>query len=301
MKTVITILTLLFTGLGSLHAQKPAFDGMTKNIGYDKMITPLGIEVTFNKTVHILFQSRIKYVDLGSANLIAGKADATENVLRIKAAVENFTGETNFSVVCENGDFYTFNARYAKEPELLSVEITDLLQRRGIEGAPNKITAGLSDLGDSSPALVDLILKTIYRNNDRNIRHLGCMAFGVQTTIKGFYINDGLLYVHVQVRNTSNIPFTVDFTRFKVVDKKLVKRTATQEKVIQPLRSFNEEIEIGGKSTARVVFALPKFTLPDDNILMLDITEKDGGRHQSVRMESTDLLLAKTISKLKTN
>ena len=299
---IITIsLILLLTGSGGLYAQKPPFNGMTQNIGYDKMITPLGIEVTYNKTVHILFPSRIKYVDLGSAYLIAGKADATENVLRVKAAIENFSGETNFSVVCENGDFYTFNARYAQEPELLSVEITDLLRQQGIKDKPNQISVDLADLGNNSPALIDLIMRTIYRNNDRKIRHLGYMAFGVQTTIKGLYVNDGLLYIHIQIRNTTNIPFTIDFTRFKVSDKKLVKRTATQEKVIIPLRAFNEEIDIGGKSTVRTVFALPKFTLPDDKILLFDLIEKDGGRHQSVRIESSDLLLAKTISKLKTN
>ena len=53
---IITIsLILLLTGSGGLYAQKPPFNGMTQNIGYDKMIPPLGIEVTYNKTVHILF------------------------------------------------------------------------------------------------------------------------------------------------------------------------------------------------------------------------------------------------------
>lgn len=298
MKTLITILSLLLVGIGETFAQSESFDGMTKGLGYNKMITPYGIQVTYNKTVHIIFPSAVRYVDLGSSNLIAGKVEASENVLRIKAATENFTGETNFSVICADGSFYPFNARYAKEPEFLSIEMKDFLQKEG--NTPNKINVSLPELGGESPALVDLILKSVYQTNNRNIRHLGCARFGIQSLIKGLFINDGILYMHTQIKNSSNIPFSIDFTRFKVVDKKLAKRTAMQERIITPLRSFNEEVEISGKSTVRTVFALPKFTLPPDKVLVLEIYEKDGGRHQIIRFESTDIELAKTINKLKT-
>ena len=47
----------------------------------------------------------MRYVDLGSANLIAGKADGAENVIRVKATVKNFRDETNMSVITESGSF----------------------------------------------------------------------------------------------------------------------------------------------------------------------------------------------------
>ena len=36
---------------------------------------PYGVEVTFAKTVHIIFPAAVRYVDLGSNHIIAGKAD----------------------------------------------------------------------------------------------------------------------------------------------------------------------------------------------------------------------------------
>ena len=57
-------------------------------------IIPYKIEVTFGKTVHILFPSEVRYVDLGSNNIIAGKADGVENVVRVKAAVKEFPRRT---------------------------------------------------------------------------------------------------------------------------------------------------------------------------------------------------------------
>ena len=43
------------------------------------MVVPYGLEVTFDKTTHLIFPTAICYVDLGSNNLIAGKAEGAEN------------------------------------------------------------------------------------------------------------------------------------------------------------------------------------------------------------------------------
>lgn len=77
-----------------------------------------------------------------------------------------------------------------------------------------------------------------------------------------------MFYIHTQVKNSSNVPFDTDFIKYKIVDKKVAKRTAIQKSVLYPVRSFNEVITIGGKSTVRTVYTLPKFTIPDDKILV---------------------------------
>lgn len=100
------------------------FGGLTRPLTFDRMIPPYALEVTFNKTTHVIFPSAIRYVDLGSADLLAAKADGTENVLRVKAALRDFSRESNLSVITEDGAYYTFNVKYADEPVKLSVEMT---------------------------------------------------------------------------------------------------------------------------------------------------------------------------------
>jgi conjugative transposon TraN protein len=95
------------------------------------------------------------------------------------------------------------------------------------------------------------------------------------------------------------VPFDVDYITFKIVDKKVAKRTAIQEQVIVPLRAHNNLTLIGGKRTERVVFTLPKFTIPDDKHLFIELNEKEGGRHQSFTVENADLVRAKVINELK--
>lgn len=92
------------------EADGDLYHGLTRKLTFDRMIPPHGLEVTYDKTVHVIFPAAVRYVDLGSSNLIAGKADGAENVIRVKATVRDFRVETNMSVITEDGSFYTFSA-----------------------------------------------------------------------------------------------------------------------------------------------------------------------------------------------
>ena len=276
------------------------FEGLTRPLTFNRMIPPYALEVTFSKTVHIIFPSAIRYVDLGSADLLAAKADGAENVLRIKAALRDFSRESNLAVITEDGAYYTFNVKYADEPVKLSVEMTDFIHDGEAVNRPNNaMEIYMRELGSESPLLVKLIMKSIYKNDKREIKHIGSKRFGIQYTLKGIYTHNGLLYFHIQLKNSSNVPFDVDYITFKIVDKKVAKRTAIQEQVIMPLRAHNNLTLIGGKRTERVVFTLPKFTIPDDKQLIIELNEKEGGRRQSFVVENADLVRAKVINGLK--
>lgn len=276
------------------------YQGITRKLPYRQMVTPHGVQVTFAKTVHIIFPSAVRYVDLGSNWIIAGKADGAENVIRVKATTEGFPGETNFSVICEDGSFYSFNARYAHEPEMLNIEMKDFLENGDTtDFSHTRMNIYFRELAGESPLLVKLIMQSIYKEDRREIRHLGCKRFGVQFLLKSVHSHNGLFYFHTETRNRSNVAFRTDFIRFKIVDKKVPKRTAIQERVIDPVRSYNEVLVTEGKSDVRTVYAVPQFTIPDDKLLVIELFEKDGGRHQTIRVENADLVAAKQINELK--
>ena len=276
------------------------YHGLTRKLTFDRMVPPYGLEVTYDKTTHIIFPSAVRYVDLGSPNLVAGKADGAENVIRVKAVVKNFRDETNMSVITESGSFYTFNVKYADEPLLLNIEMKDFIHNGSKVNRPNNaLDIYLKELGSESPKLVQLINRSIHKENKRHVKHIGSKRFGVQYLLKGLYAHGELLYFHTEVKNATHVPFDVDFVTFKIVDKKIVKRTAMQEQVIYPLRAFNYVTRVDGKKNERTVFALPKFTIPDGKKLVVEMYEKQGGRHQSFEVENEDLVRAETVNELK--
>ena len=193
----------------------------------------------------------------------------------------------------------SLHVKFAKEPLLLSIEMTDFIHDGESVNRPNNAQEiYLEKLGQESPMLVKLIMKSIYKQNKREIKHIGSKRFGVQFLLKSIYANNGLLYFHTELKNTSNIAFDIEYVSFKIVDKKVVKRTAMQEQVIEPLRAQNYVTVVHAKQSEHTVFALEKFTIPDDKQLVIEIAEKEGGRHQTIVIENEDIVRANVIDEL---
>lgn len=256
-------------------------------------IQPYRMEVTYDKTSHLIFPTAIRYVDLGSEYLIAGKAEDAENVLRVKASVRDFEPETNFSVITNDGRFYSFDVYYSSYPEALSYDL--LTMQKAVDKA-NGNDVLFEELGNNSPSLAGLLLETIYKKDKRIVKHIGAKSFGIQFMLKGIYIHNGKYYFHTELRNRTNVPFQIDFINFKVVDKKVAKRTVVQERPMIPLRTYKPLDEIGGKTTEQNVYLLDQFTIADDKVLLIEIFEKNGGRHQTLQVENSDLIKARLIN-----
>ena len=274
-------------------------NSFTKVIAKDRVIPSYCIEVTFDKTVHLIFPSGVTYIDLGSSNIIAGKADGAENVVRVKAAVKGFKEETNFSVITDEGSFYSFIVNYSENPEKLNIEMKDFLHNEKLGNKPeNSLEVHLSELGSESPQAVQMAMEKIYKTNRKRVNHINSKQFGIEFQLRGIFSHNGLLLLHTEIRNTTDIPFDIDFLVFKIVDKKVAKRMAIQETVIKPVRVYNYLTSVKGKETESTVFAFQKFTIPDKKQLVVELFEKNGGRHQRFVVKNGDLVKAQPSRKL---
>ena len=272
-------------------------DGATSRQG----LTPRTIEVGFTKTVHILFPASVTYIDIGSMAIIAGKADGAENVVRVKAAVRDFAEETNLTVITEDGGFYTFDARYAENPSMSTIEIAAAespAAQPASASEPVRADEGrvlLREVGRERPATIKRVLSDIYRQNRADVKGIHTRKYGVEVEVRGIYVHNDVIYLHVQIANNTNISFEVDCRRFVIADRKAAKCTAQQQRIIEPLRVCNDPSIVRGHQRQRIVFALPKLTLEEEKILLLEIAEKDGARHQCLEISSRELLGAKAL------
>lgn len=258
-------------------------------------INPYEIEVTYHKTTHLIFPSGVRYVDLGSDFLIADKAADAENVLRIKASQIDFEPETNFSVITEDGRFYNFNVRYSLQPLVMNY---DLEKMKKSTSRQNHRDVLFKELGNTDPSLAKLLMEAIHKKNKRIIKHIASKSFGINFMLKGIYIHDGKFYFHTELQNDSALPFNIDFINFKVVDKKTAKRTVVQEKSLMPLRIYEPLLKIESYKINQNVYLLNQFTLSDDKVLVIEIYERNGSRHQVLRIENSDLVNAKPVDEL---
>jgi hypothetical protein len=80
------------------------------------------------------------------------------------------------------------------------------------------------------------------------------------------------------------INYDIDQFRFFIRDRKKPKRTASQEIEIQPLYATSISSVIPYQSAIMKVYALEKFTIPENKYLTLQMIEKNGGRHLEINI-----------------
>ena len=270
-------------------------------------IRPLRIEAGFTKTVHILFPSPVTHIDIGSMDIIAGKADGAENVVRVKAAVRNFAAETNLTVITEDGGFFTFDVHYAENPAVSTLNLTvqepqpESMKKPAAVGYPQPTAPAsegrvlLREVGREKPATIKRMLSDIYRQNRTDVKGIRTKKYGIEVEVLGIYVFNDVIYIHSCISNDTNISFEVDARHFIVADRKLTKRTAQQQSTLEVLRVCNDPAVVRGHQRQRTVFALPKLTISDDKVLLLEIIEKNGARHQTVEIPAEELLEAKLL------
>ena len=180
-------------------------------------VVPRRIEVGFNKTVHILFPSPVTYIDIGSMDIIAGKAAGAENVVRVKAAIRDFPKETNLTVITEDGGYYSFDARYAENPQVATHEIGAATSAPpAVQTPPAEGRVLLEATGRERPAVVKKTLNDIYRLNRTEMR-LRKKHYGIETEVQGIYVRNDVIYIHLSLYNNSNISFEVEDLHFRTI------------------------------------------------------------------------------------
>ncbi|AJH15362.1 conjugative transposon protein TraN [Myroides profundi] len=289
MKTIIKYILLCLLAVNTVMAQESS---QSINLSTAEVI-PYKVELTQNKTTHILFPSSIEYVDLGSSEIIASKVEATSNVLRLKTIKEDIS-PTNFTVITNDGKYYSFNASYNEEPLQLSYDLTKFEN----QNSKQQSEVLFKNLVTTRPSLADLFMEAIIKKNKKEL-NIKSKSYGVEARLKSIYTQDGILYFHVSINNKSNLPYEVDYVSFKIKDRRTSKRTTIQETSLKPIRSYRDAQIINSHNKQDNVFMLDKFTLSDKQMLLIEINEKNGIQNQIFKVRSSDILKSKRIDYLK--
>lgn len=241
------------------------------------------VEVTFNKTSSIVFPTGITSVDRGSRDVLAQKAKGVSNVLQLKAGKTNFK-ETNLTVITADGKLHHFFVCYAEAPATFTIQATESSEEN---------TGSVPLLFQSEMTDADMKQYTSYiLESPQKFSLKSKSRYDMKLALQGIYIRGNIMFYHLKISNDSNIPFHTDMLRFYVKDKQKVKRMASQEVVEVPLYHEGNSEVVPGKTTSNIVYALPKFTIPDAKVLSIELMEKKGGRHLQLAIKNRIIVKA---------
>lgn len=260
-------------------------DGYSQNtIAYPvSFIEPYRLNIAFSKTTNLVFPFAIQSVDRGSRDVLAQKAKGVENILEVKAAKRGFE-ETNLTVVTSDGKLYSYLLNYNDAPSVLNI--------RFLKG-PGSSAADFSG-GQPAEAELQIMAAQVAAKED-HLTGIGVKRDGMKLQLKGLYIHDSVFYCQFTIGNKSAINYDIDQFRFFIRDQKKVTRTAAQELEILPIYTYGDTGSVNAHSRKVMVFALSKFTIPDQKYLEIQVMEKNGGRHLEVRADNKDLVRSKSL------
>lgn len=272
---MLAVIALSFTNVEAQSvgnvSLKPAF------------IQPYRVEISSNKTSNIIFPYGVKSADRGSNDILAQVAKGTENILQVKAAVENFK-QTNLSVVTADGRFYSFVLNYVSDPSVLNLYF-------GKDSMQTKNTVSLTGVSVTEDKLYNSVpfVRSARNFLDYSIRQQRMSAY-----LQGIYLHKEVVWFKFLIKNKSHIDFEPGKVRFLVKDKIKAKRTSIQEKEIYPLFTYPCP-SIKGKNKNHFIIGLSPFTIPKSQELIIQIEEKNGGRLLLFTLPHKAILKAKAI------
>ncbi len=246
-------------------------------------IEPYSIGVPFDRTVNLIFPYSIKSVDRGNSGILVQKAGGVENVLQLKAADADFV-PTNLTVITGEGALYSFMLHYDQQQQQLNFKVAEMMEPLHQDILFGK---GLSNEGDIQDYARRIAVKK------KSMPGLTQSRFDMELNLYGIYIFKDVLYFHFKLENSSLINYDIDQFRFYIRDKRKVKRTASQEIEIVPQYIDGNVSTVEGHSVNSIVVALDKFTIPDKKYFSIELQEKNGGRHISLKLGNKHLVKAR--------
>ena len=252
------------------------------------------IEITTNKTTHIIFPSKVVYVDVGNASVIVDKADNIENIIRVKAT-DIFTEETTITVIDDTGGYYSFLTTFNLNPQKLSINIASNREADLNYAEKNGLLKTMGTLEEKDVSEVQFQANKVYEKR-AYIKHLFMNRYKVNFEVNGVYYKNDLLYLSLSIENNSFIPYEVNFIKMYIKDRERVRRTSYQELEIKCLyQTGNESIKVPEKQKVKAIFVIPKLTITPDKIFYIECIEKSGGQHLNIEMTADDFNLIRAL------
>ena len=272
--------------VAGINAQTGNYTVLTSNVLINNQnITTATIPL--NATVHFVSPEPIEYVDISSPYV---QGDLTEkNIFRLRPEAGKVHAGDQFIVTIVTRAYISVyklsvagpldnNSALTSEAYVISVNPNDGVQ------------VNQSDVLNNQECF-DLVVKAM--NNNRGIHNIEARSYGIKMYVRNMYTIGDYIMIELATKNRTNLQFNIDQVRFKIIDKKTVKATISQDIELEPVYSLY-------KSDGRIITAkfnnfyiFKKFTYPTEKLLDIEMTEKQySGRKVGLKIKYNQVLSA---------
>ena len=243
--------------------------------------------VSVSQTVHVRFSSELKYVNLGSRDIVAKIVEGSKDFVALRAR-EPFDFCTSLSCLETNGTMHTFLVAYREHPSRLEVDTRGLAVTPGLAGslspAPQDTTFSFSSSTGGAGALA---LEEVAAMR-QELYHIGVSGYGIHILCENLFYRNDVLYMVVSVRNKSAVSYELSTLRFAVESSRRGRRGLQYEKGMLPRAAYGMGV-VAPSSEGRMVFTFDKLALTRGQVLRVYFYEKGGARNLVITVGMKDV------------
>ena len=246
--------------------------------------------ISASQVVHLRFASELKYVNLGSRDIVAKIVDGSKDFVAVKAR-EPFGHTTSISCLEANGQMHTFLVAYREHPSRLDIDTRGA--QTGTAHSAHNGTAGSSEVRPSS-APADTAFSFSAQSFEtiaampKELYHIGTRDYGIELFCDNLLIKDDVLFVVFSLKNSSTVSYELSDPRFAIESKRRTKRGLLYEKAIFPRNSYGLGVT-APDSTSRPIFTFDKVTLTRGQVLRVYFYERGGARNFCITLSQKDI------------
>ena len=222
--------------------------------------------ISTSQVVHLRFASELKYVNLGSRNIVAKIVDGSKDFVAVKAR-EAFGECTSMSCLEASGAMHTFIVAYREHPSRLEIDT------RSAQSLPS-FSHSNADGGPSASFNFDEI-----SNMKQELYHIGTRGYGIDILCENIFVKDDVLFLLISLKNGSAVSYELSAPRFAVLQ---------YEKAVFPKQSYGLGV-VQPEDVGKLVFTFDKIALTRGQVFRVYFYEKGGARNFVLTLSAGDV------------
>lgn len=232
--------------------------------------------ISTSQVVHLRFGSELKYVNLGSRDIVARIVDGSKDFVAVKAR-EPFEACTSLSCLESTGEMHTFLVAYREHPSRLEIDT------RSAHAGPSATPGATRHLLDSASfTFTDIAAMK------KELYHIGTRGYDIDIQCENLFVKDDVLFLLISVKNGSSMSYELSAPRFAVESKRRTRRGLQYEKAVFPKQVYGLGV-IGPASEGRLVFTFDKMALTRGQVFRVYFYEKGGARNLTLTLSQGDV------------
>lgn len=237
--------------------------------------------ISTSQVVHLRFGSELKYVNLGSRDIVAKIVDGSKDFVAVKAR-EAFSGVTSMSCLESTGAMHTFLVAYREHPAVLDIDT-------------RSFSSSSSPYADGAPAASSTIDFENIVSMKAELFHLAASGYEIDIVCENMFYKDDVLFLLISVRNRSAVSYELSAPRFSVESRRQTRRGLQYEKAVFPRQTYGLGVVPPG-AVGKLVFTFDKIALIRGQVFRVYFYEKGGARNLVLTFGQRDVNMCRRLN-----